>query len=101
MKRKIILLFFFAVFMFVGNTGCEKDDSVFMQVKEKAWNSLTTREQSTVSISWRDANVKEESYNDENVYSVTFSTKDDALLGPIIVYVNKSSLAVVGKGLRM
>lgn len=101
MKTKNILLFFFSVFMLVGYTGCEKDVSIFMQVKETAWNLLTVQEKSTVNIDWKDAEVKDESYNDENVYAVTFSTTDNALLGPIIVYINKSSLEVVGKGLRM
>ncbi len=70
------------------------------QIRKIAWNSLSALEKSTV-INSEKAFVTETTYMNNKVYSVTFNTVDDALLGPIVVYIDKNSLVVLGKSLRM
>jgi hypothetical protein len=98
MKSLMIVLVALIPFL----SGChEKDNSGSTeQVKSIAWNSLSTQEKSTVTINWNDAPVAKTTYNSKSAYAVMFNTKDDALLGPIIVYIDYSTMVVLGKGLR-
>lgn len=99
MKRLIII--FLALIPFIYS--CEKDHETDYktQIREIAWNSLNDQAKSTVIIDWKLAPVTETTYQDKNVYAVSFNTSDDALLGPITVYVDKSSQIVLGQALRM
>lgn len=99
MKRLIILILAITPII----SGCKKDDTKDFdtQVKEIAWNSLSEQEKATVIVEWEDAIVKETNYEEKSSYSVIFNTSYDALLGPITVYIDKTSLEVLGKGLRM
>ncbi len=84
-------------------SSCKKEhytDS-FSQVREAAWNSLSAEDKSTVIIDWEKAPVTEVTYQGKITWAVRFNTSDDALLGPIIIYVDKSTLIVLGQGLRM
>lgn len=98
MKKLIIPLLFLLPFVF----GCDKDNDVtYAEIREIAWNSLTSNEKSTVTADWQKAPVAETTYEGKDVYSVTFNTSADALLGPIMVYVDQDSLEVLGQALRM
>ena len=80
---------------------CSKDNDPLKLIRFIAWNYLSEQNKSTVIISWKEAHVEETFYNNIHVYAVRFNTIDDAILGPIIIYVDKSSKIVVGAGLRM
>jgi hypothetical protein len=99
MKRLIILIL--AILPFISSCKKQNDPDSFSQVREAAWNSLSVQDKTTIIIDWRKAPVTEATYQGKSTYVVTFSTSDDALLGPIIVYVDKSTLVVLGKGLRL
>jgi hypothetical protein len=104
MKKLFIL--FIALIPFISN--CEKDNNSepkdlidpYDQIREIAWNSLDAQQKSTVTIEWKDAKVELSTYNTKSVYAITFNTQDDALLGPIVIYVDSSSKEVLGQGLR-
>lgn len=83
--------------------GCDNDDPIrdMDEVRQVAWNYLSEESQSTVTTEWKQAYIEYEIYNDEETYAVRFNTTDDALLGPIVVFVRKSDLSVVGEGLRL
>ena len=98
MKKLIIL--FVALIPLVS--GCKKDQTpgTLSEIREIAWNSLSTAEQSTVTGDWKQAEVTETTYNEKSAYAVAFHTSDDALLGPITVYVDQSTKLVLGYDLR-
>lgn len=100
MKKRIIILIL-ALIPFIS--GCKKnnDTDLNAQIREIAWSSLGEQDKSTVIVDWENAPVVEESYQKKTTCAVLFNTSDDALLGPIIVYVEKTSLVVIGQGLRM
>jgi len=83
-------------------TSCNKDDDtdLYHQIRETAWNSLSVTEKATVTVSWEKATVSETTYREKDVYAVTFNTSEDPLLGPIVVYIDKITLGVVGYGSR-
>ena len=99
---KLISVIVLCVALFPVFTSCHKDDEadLYMQIREIAWNSLSTSERSTVTVDWEKATVRETTFQDKEVYSVIFNTKDDPLLGPIIVYIDKTTHEVVGYGYR-
>ncbi len=68
-----------------------------------AWNDLTQEEKATVVGDWRRAEVRDEPpafFQGRQVVSVTFRTTQDELLGPIIVYIDRETRQVIGRGLR-
>ena len=99
MKKLIILIL--ALIPIIS--GCKKENATDsdLQIREIAWNSLDTQAKSTVIVDWKQAVVSESTYNQKSVYAVSFNTSDEALLGPIIVYIENASLVVLGQGLRM
>jgi hypothetical protein len=99
MKRIIMLILLLLPFI----SGCKKqnDADSFSKAREAAWNSLSVQEKGTIIGDWKQAPVTEATYQEKSTYAVTFNTSDDALLGPIIVYVDRSTLVVLGKGLRL
>ncbi len=98
MKNIIIVLLTSVLFI----STCKKDDhsDAYAQIREIAWNSLSTQEKSTVTIDWEKAKVEPSAYNGESAYMVMFNTKGDELLGPITVYVSMVTNLVLGQGLR-
>jgi hypothetical protein len=71
------------------------------QIREIAWRSLSEQDKITVIIDWKKAPITETTYQEKSTYAVSFNTSDDALLGPIVVYIDKNYLVVLGRGLRM
>lgn len=100
MKR---FLFLVMILLIPFIEGCKKDNETDsdLQIREIAWNYLDAQAKATVNVDWGKAPVAETMYNGAKVYAVTFNTTDDALLGPIIVYVDAFSKVVLGETLRM
>jgi hypothetical protein len=98
MKKLYIILIAFIPFI----SKCKKDSNSDpnTQIREIAWNSLSTQEKSTVIIDWKQAKVEQSTYGLNSAYAVVFNTKDDALLGPITVYIDLSTKVVLGQALR-
>ncbi len=84
--------------------GCDHDLSVTandeMLYRTIAWNYLGDRERATVIGDLTAAKVRTAQWQGKNVVSVRFNTHDDALLGPIIIYIDPQTKAVVGGALR-
>lgn len=90
--------------------GCSdsKDYGPDLDVKEVAWNVLSEKEKDTVIHNWKNAYVEEgafsifhpENLGEQECYAVRFNTKDDSLLGPIVIYVAKDKKTILGVGLR-
>jgi len=49
---------------------------------------------------WKQAPVYEFIFEQKRTFAVTFHTKNDALLGPITIYVDEATKVVVGESLR-
>jgi len=98
MNNLIILLI--ALIPIISN--CKKDytGDPDYTIREIAWNSLTAQQQATVRVDWKQAPVDQTIYKDKSAYSVRLNTSDDALLGPIIVYIDSSTNVVLGFGMR-
>lgn len=98
MKRLIVLLI--ALIPFISS--CKKDNSPDpnYSIREIAWNSLTAQQKSTVRVDWKQSPVVQTTYNAKSAYSVRFNTTDDALLGPIVVYIDSTTKVVLGQALR-
>jgi len=99
MERVIILIL--ALIPIISGCKKEKATDSDLQIREIAWNSLDTPAQATVIVDWKQAVVSESTYNQKSVYAVRFNTSDEALLGPIIVYVDISTKVVLGQALRI
>lgn len=83
-------------------SSCSKENIPESEIWEIAWSSLSEAEKSTITVDWRAAPVADTTYHDTRAYSVTFSTSVDnmLLLGPIVIYVDFKTKAVLGRGLR-
>ena len=99
MKRVIILIL--ALIPIISGCKKEKATDSNLQIREIAWNSLDAQAKSTVIVDWKQAVVSESTYNQKSVYAVRFNTSGDALLGPIIVYVDISTKVALGQALRL
>lgn len=83
-------------------SSCSKENIPESEIREIAWSSLSEAEKSTITVDWRAVPVADTTYHDTRAYSVTFSTSVDnmLLLGPIVIYVDFETKAVLGRGLR-
>ena len=90
---------FAVLVLFAAMLGCEsKINSVTgddMEYRTIAWNFITAQEKATVTGDWHAAKVQTMQWNNKAAVSVTFNTKDDALLGPIVVVIDPSTKKVV------
>ncbi len=94
---KNIILPLALVFLF----ACEKGvDTNLNEVREKAWNHLDQSAKSSITIKTEEAVVRKVNYKGNEVFSVTFSTANDVVLGPIIVYLNIENREVIEVGPR-
>lgn len=90
--------------------GCEHEMSVNQVLRLAAndetdyriiaWNYLGERERATVIGDGHSGRVKPDKWQGKNVVSVMFNTHDDALLGPIVIYIDPQTKTVVGSALR-
>ena len=51
-------------------------------------------------MDWEQAPVELTTFEEKSAYSVRFNTSDDALLGPIMVFVDATTKEVLGHALR-
>jgi len=98
MKKLIILIL--ALIPIFSNCKKESEAVPESQIREIAWNSLSDQEKLTVNVDWKQVPVSESTFYHKSVYAVRFNTTDDALLGPIIVYVDTNTKVVLGYATR-
>lgn len=101
---------FFAIILSVICLGaCKKEglSSTEYDYRRIAWNYLDSQSKATVISDWRKAPITytqgvpfAPTYKDEQIAAVRFNTSNDAILGPIVVFVAVQSKTVVGVGLR-
>jgi hypothetical protein len=101
MKNLIIICI--ALIPFIS--GCKKEsetdtDLTIMQIREIAWNYINAQQKSTVNVDWKQAPVAESGFNGVKAYVVSFNTNEDALLGPIMVYVDMAGKVALGQAMR-
>lgn len=84
MKRILLLILMFLMFQFAG---CDSKQLSKDKAIDIAYNSLTEKYKNDV-INKNSPKVGESEYS----YKITFDAKSDAILGPIIVTVNKKTL---------
>lgn len=88
-------------------TACKKDDDEvnYREFRAAAWNHLSANQKASVIVDWQTAPVERYTYKAQAgtevpAVTVTFATKDDAILGPIQVFVNIKTKIVIGVGGR-
>lgn len=91
----------------VAILGCEHDVGVNQVLRLAAndeteyriiaWNDLSERERATVIGDRNSGRVKRDRWREKDVIAVTFNTTEDALLGPIILYIDPQTKKVVGR----
>jgi len=95
---------FFAILLVIFPLvlSCEKtpETDANIQYRFAAWTYLTDQEKSTVIADWKQASVYEFVLVQKRTFAVTFHTKNDALLGPITIYVDAATKVVVGESMR-
>ena len=87
--------------------ACNKDKGIIspdndMKYREIAWNCLSREEKESVTHDWKKADVGCCLYweTNQDAVCVTFRTKYDPLIGPIIVYLEEDTLNVLGFSVR-
>lgn len=111
MKKIFSLTVLILIFTF-HLIGCSNmiSSKLKSDIREKAYNWLDNKNQSSI-IDWKNASVEEVEFNENytintkadsvnikniKAYKVTFDTTDKELLGPIVVYLNKDNIDVLG-----
>ena len=107
-KLSLILSF---LFLSIGLFGCQQNnENEYEGFRQVAWESLSENIKDTVIGDWQKAEVIETSPADvpqhikldknQKVVKVVFKTEQDSLLGPIGLYIDRSSKEVIGFDLR-
>ena len=88
----------------------QNKEKEYMEFRQVAWESLSKNTKDTVMGDWQKAEVIEVSSADipqhikqeknQKVVRVVFHTEQDSLLGPIGLYINRSSKEIIGSDLR-
>lgn len=86
-------------------SACEDNLSTLnnseLEFKRIAWNDLTQEEQESVVHAWWKAEIKNSpQFVGRPAVAVTFRTRNDALLGPIVVFIHREDKAILGRGAR-
>lgn len=101
-KKKKYTVIVFGLFYFTNIS--ENDDKEYdnLKFRERAWNSLSDEERSTVLVNWEEAKVKEGSYwlTNKQAIIVEFSTTEDHHLGPILVFIDPKTHEILGQSIR-
>lgn len=108
-KKGVFLL---ALFLLIG-AACSSDAVSHLEnekYRQIAWNDLSDQQKETVIIAVDEAKVNrndtytrplnENESEEVRAVSVTFNTEHDALLGPIVVYIDPETQRVLGQALR-
>ncbi len=97
-KNAVVVL---SIILFVFS-ACKKDRPVDKETKyrEMAWAYLNDNAKKTVIAPWVNAVITYEKKDDKDVVAVMFNTTQDALLGPIFVYISIKENNILGIGAR-
>jgi len=95
-------LFFALILSVICLGACKKDGLTATEYDYRviAWDHLDASSKATVISDWRKAPITYQTYKDEQVAAVRFNTSNDAILGPIVVFVAVENKTVAGVGLR-
>ncbi len=88
----------------------QNNEKEYMEFRQVAWESLSKNTKDTVISDWQKAEVIEVSPADipqhikleknQKVVKVIFHTEQDSLLGPIGLYIDRSSKEIIGPDIR-
>jgi hypothetical protein len=94
----VIVLSLFLMFI----TSCKKEDAkaTDQEYRSIAWNHLNKAQQATVNIKWEDAPIEKKTDKGQEIVVVTFGTIQDAILGPIQVFIDVKTKSALGIGGR-
>lgn len=98
-SKCIVVLLTIILFVF---PACKKDRPVDKETKyrELAWNHLSANAKTTIITPLQNAAITYEKRDGVDVAAVMFNTTQDALLGPIFVYISIKDNNVLGIGAR-
>ena len=122
MKKRF--LFLCCLCLAVALAGCQKDDSPdiddgpphiddgYDEVRKAAWDLISAKNREIITHSWEDAKVdvgefnvyvpKNSRHEEHYGYRVIFGTKIDPFeSGPIVIFLDTSTLEYIGTVLRM
>lgn len=101
LKFPIRLLIILGLFVTLVS-ACKKEDAKISDAtyREIAWNYLDATSKATVTTQWQNAPVTYENRDNKDVAAIMFNTTQDALLGPIFVYIDIKDQKVLGIGAR-
>ncbi len=108
---KIISLILSFVVLSILLLGCQQNnEKEYMEFRQVAWESLSENTKDTVIGDWQKAEVIEVSPDDvpqhikleknQKVVKVVFNTEQDLSLGPIGLYIDRSSKEIIGADAR-
>ncbi|MDY4252902.1 MULTISPECIES: hypothetical protein [Bacteria] len=114
--RKIIIYSISLVALILLLVGCTDKLSSKQEgnIREAAYNWIDDTSKATIT-SWNTATIEEVRFDKEHLvtnktenvdiinkktYKVTFTTTNDEILGPIIIYLDKDTLEVLGMDFR-
>lgn len=89
-----------------------ENEKEYMEFRQVAWDSLSENTKDTVIGDWQKAEVTEvrpaavpqhniKLEKNQKVVKVVFHTEQDSLLGPIGLYIDRSSKEIIGSDARM
>lgn len=94
MRKSAVFYLLLSVILFLGSCNSSTDEDPLEVFREIAYNSLTATEKSSLIGDWKEAEV---SAWVDGYYLVSFTTKDDATLGPIQIVVDPVRGVVIEK----
>ena len=114
--KKIFTSIIFLLAFSISFTGCSTKSSLTEKdtIREIAYNWIDDNKKSTI-IDWKTSKVEKITFDKEHLvvnetetldiinkeaFKVTFTTKDDDLLGPVIVYLDTDTSEVLGMDFR-
>ncbi|WP_316787164.1 hypothetical protein [Pedobacter frigiditerrae] len=97
--KDVLIVLSIILFVF---SGCKKDRPIDKETRyrEIAWNYLSANAKTTVITPLQNAVITFETRDGVDVAAVMFNTTQDALLGPIFVYISIKDNKVLGIGAR-
>lgn len=106
MKRMNQIYLCLFVVLFAGLFGCQHQQNPFAvtskaEFRSIAWNYLSEKARATVTNNWQEVEVILQDYNGQDLVWVIFNTKDNSLLGPIVVLIHPYSGNVIGIAPRL
>ncbi len=103
MKKRIRILPILVILLTTACFGLAFQSKV-ADIREVVWTKLSLQNRSEIIGTWRDATLNKvicldrfyPKYLGKEIYSVEFQSTHDALLGPVIVYVDPETMEIIG-----